>query len=82
MAKKRSRKMRGAFCEEKLAAKSKFAKGSFRYKKSGKAWLIIGCPKGKWNAKAKRCKVGTRGHKLLAPTRGKSCPVGTKRISK
>jgi hypothetical protein len=78
----RKRKIKGSFCERSLAAKTKFAKGSFRYKKSGKAWLIIGCPVGKWNAKTKHCKVGTRGHKLLAPSHGKACAVGTKRIRK
>lgn len=76
------RKMKGTFCEEKLAAKSGFDKRSFRYKKSGKAWVLIGCPKGKWNAKAKRCRVGTRAHKLLAPPRGRSCSIGAKRIHK
>lgn len=78
----RKRKIKGAFCEEKISVKSKFDKRSFRYKKSGKAWLIIGCPRGKWNTKTKRCKVGTRAHKLLAPPRGHACPVGAKRIRK
>jgi hypothetical protein len=78
----RKRKIKGKFCEEKVAVKTKFDKRSFRYKKSGKTWVIIGCPKGKWNAKAKRCKVGTRAHKLLAPRHGTSCPIGAKRIQK
>lgn len=86
------RKIQGTFCEEKLAPKSQFDKRSFRYKKSGKAWLLIGCPKGKWDPKGYvtvkgkrqrgRCKVGTRGHKLLAPVRSRRCPVGAKRVSK
>lgn len=82
MARKRQRKIKGSFCEEKLASKTQFDKRSFRYKKSGKAWVIVACPKGKWSAKTKHCKVGMRGHKLLAPSRGKACPVGAKRITK
>lgn len=82
MARKRKRKIRGTFCEERIASKSAFDKRSFRYKKSGSAWVIIACPRGQWNAKRKRCKVGTRAHKLLAPSHGRSCPIGSKRISK
>lgn len=78
----RKRKMKGTFCEEKLASKGKFDKRSFRYKKSGKAWVLIACPKGKWNMKTQRCRVGTRAQKVLAPSHGRSCPVGSKRISK
>jgi hypothetical protein len=78
----RKRKIKGAFCEEKLAVKTDFDKRSFRYKKSGKAWVLIGCPKGKWNARTSHCKVGTRAHKVLAPARGRACPVGTERITK
>jgi hypothetical protein len=78
----RKRKIKGAFCEEKVTVKTAFDKRSFRYKKSGKAWVLIGCPKGQWAAKAKRCKIGTRAHKVLAPAHGTSCPVGTKHIRK
>ena len=76
------RKIKGQFCEEQIALKTSFDKRSFRYKKSGKSWVIIGCPKGKWNAKRKRCRAGTRAHKLLARRHGNSCPIGAKRISK
>lgn len=78
----RKRKMKGTFCEERLAPKTQFDKRSFRYKKSGKAWVLVACPKGKWNTKAARCRVGMRAHKLLAPPKGKSCPIGAKRIRK
>ena len=78
----RRRKMQGTFCEERVAPKTKFDRRSFRYKKSGKAWILIACPRGKWNAKTDRCKVGTRAHKVLAPAHGRTCPIGSKRISK
>jgi hypothetical protein len=90
----RQRKIRGTFCEEKLAAKSQFDPRSFRYKKSGKAWLLIGCPKGKWDPKGYvtlktgkrqrgRCKAAsTRAYTLLVPARARRCPAGSKRVRK
>lgn len=74
--------MQGTFCEKQIAAKSRFAKGSFRYKKSGAAWVLIGCPKRQWDAGAERCRAGTRAYKVLAPARSGRCSAGTKRITK
>lgn len=73
--------MHGTFCEKKLAAKKRFDRRSFRWKKSGKAWLLIGCPKGSWKAKKQVCAVGTRAYALLSPTGG-SCPAHERRIRK
>jgi len=78
----RERKIKGTFCEENLAPKTQFDKRSFRYKKSGPAWLIIACPKGEWMPRKKQCKVGTRAHKILRPARGKRCRAGSHRIKK
>jgi hypothetical protein len=36
------------------------AKGSIRTVKSGKAHVLVCCPKGKWKKRSQRCKVGTR----------------------
>jgi len=89
----RRRKIKGSFCERVITPKSKFDKRSFRYVPSGKAWLIIGCPRGDWDPKGYvtvdgkrqrgRCRVGTRAHKLLSPVgRRKRCAAGAKRIKK
>jgi len=78
----RTRKIKGTFCEQSQGTKAAFDRRSFRYKKSGKAWLLVGCPKGKWNAKSKRCRVGTRAYKFLAPSHGKRCAVGARRLNK
>jgi len=51
MAKPKTKKIVGTFCERTVAPKSEFDPRSFRYKKSGKAWVLIGCPKGEWQAK-------------------------------
>jgi hypothetical protein len=59
------RKMAGRFCERKPLPKTAFDKRSFRYKQSGSSWILIGCPKGKWDAKRETCKVGTRAHVVL-----------------
>ena len=44
--------------------KSEFDENSFFEKKSGKATITIGCPKGKWDSKTRRCSVGTRALKM------------------
>jgi len=48
-------------------SKDEFAPNSFFSVKSGKATVIIGCPKNKYDAKAKRCTVGTRAYQLTFP---------------
>ena len=82
MLNERERKIKGTFCERTLAPKTQFDRRSFRWKPSGKAWLLVGCPKGKWMPRKKRCKVGTRGHKLLSPARKKRCAAGSHRVRK
>jgi len=75
-------KMIGSFCEYTKAPKGQFDKRSFRYKQQGKAWVLIGCPKGQWSRQGV-CKVGTKAHKLLVPAaKGKRCKGGGKRITK
>jgi len=73
--------IRGCHCKEVVAPKSKFDKRSFRWKKSGRGLILIGCPKGKWNARTQRCKVGTRAHEVLHRAK-KRCPAGERRICK
>jgi len=41
-----------------------FDSSSLFEKKSGKATITIGCPKGHWDAGARRCSVGTRALKM------------------
>ncbi len=78
------RKITGRFCERQVNPKSSFDKRSFRYKKSGKSWVLIGCPRGEWQPRNQRCKVGTRAYKVLR----KVCPScrctrkGEKQITK
>jgi hypothetical protein len=70
-------------CERALSPKASFDRRSFRYKRSGRAWVLIGCPRGQWNARAERCRVGTRAYKLLtpAPARGR-CASGQAKACK
>lgn len=50
--------------ERKLSPKS-CAKGSFRTITRGKVKLVVCCPKGKWNRRTQRCRVGTRAQSIL-----------------
>lgn len=67
-------------CEKKLAPKSKFDRRSFRWKTSGKARVLVACPKGHW--RRGRCTVGLRAYKLLTPPKAGRCPVGTVKLRK
>lgn len=65
-------------CSQKLT-KRRAAKGSFRWKKIGKTFLLIACPVGKWNKKAKHCKVGTFAVEKVKARKGDACPTGSRR---
>ncbi len=79
---KRVRKIRGMFCERTVAPKRAFEPTSFRYKKSGKTWVVVGCPRGSFDAARERCLVGTRAHTIMTPATGGRCPAGAHRVDK
>jgi hypothetical protein len=66
-------------CEKKVAPKSGFAKASFRWVKSGRGFVMVGCPKGHWSPRSKRCKVGLRAHAVVTASKAGRCPVGSRR---
>lgn len=70
-----------AYCEAQLAAKRAIDPRSFRWIRSGKAKLLIGCPRGQWQARKRRCRVGTIAYKKLVPATG-ACPRGDRRVQK
>jgi len=72
------RKIQGTFCERVVTPKRAFAPRSFRWKRSGKAWVMIGCPLGKWRNGS--CSAGTKAHVILVP--GGRCGRGERRIDK
>lgn len=58
------------FRTKKYRSKRSFAPGSFRtVKLKGGRRLVVGCPRGKYNRRSKRCRVGTRSYELLTPRR-------------
>lgn len=52
----------GGQCRPRTA--DEFDSSSFFEKRSGKAVITIGCPRGEFDASKKRCKVGTRALKM------------------
>lgn len=70
------------FCERKAAPRSAFDPRSFRWVKRGKAKILVGCPRGKWDPKAERCKVGTRAYAVLSPAKAGACPAGKRPVKK
>jgi len=81
MAKKKTvkKKTRSKYKHEHIRSSSKMAKGSIRsvVKKRGKKKIIVrvGCPKGRYNKKTKKCKVGTRAVSVLKPNPTKNYQV-------
>ena len=62
------RKSRSKYKRKRIKSPAKFDKRSFRIKDVGRPEhhkIIIGCPKGKYDAKKKRCKVGTQVQAIL-----------------
>jgi len=59
----------GKYNHKVVEPKGKFDDDSFRTVPSGKKGtkVVVGCPKGKWDDSAERCKVGTQAHKILEP---------------
>jgi hypothetical protein len=60
-------------CERIVVPKSEFDKRSFRWVKTVKGGVLIGCENGKWDAGKNRCKVGTRAHAVIVRKVGGAC---------
>jgi hypothetical protein len=73
-------RIKGSFCKQVKAPKTAFDRRSFRWKKSGKAFVLVGCRKGDWSPKSKTCKTGTRVKEILVKSTG-ACFTG-KRVRK
>jgi len=74
-----ARKIRGRFCEKKVLPKSAFDRRSFRWKKSGRAWIMTGCRRGHF--RNGRCDNGLRAHVVLTRT-NLECRVGEHAVRK
>lgn len=66
-------KIRGTFCERQLRAKR--SRGTYRWKRSGKAWLLLTCPK-------RKRKGGCKVYKILVPAAGRKCSVGRRIVKR
>ncbi len=73
------KKIRGRFCERVVLAKGRFDRRSFRWKKTGNAWLLVGCRKGSYRSGV--CQTGMATHVILARS-NKVCRVGERAIRK
>lgn len=66
---RRGRPSKAKFVRQRLEAPGRFDKRSFRtIKRAGKE-IVIGCPKGHWDARRQRCRVGTRAQTILHPVK-------------
>lgn len=73
-------KIQGSFCERTVKPKRFFDRRSFRWVKSGQSWVLIGCPRGKFEPKGRVCtryKKTRRGKECAEYSEGR-CKVGTR----
>ncbi len=70
-----ARPSRATYCPERVAAKGRFDPRSFRTVRTDGHLVTVGCPKGQYDARRKRCKVGTRAQRILHPPGESTCPL-------
>ncbi len=70
------RPSRAQYCPEQLADPGRFDPRSFRTVQTDGHRVTIGCPKGQYDARRRRCRVGTRAQRILHPAGEGKCPVG------
>lgn len=70
---------RGRYCERVVLSKGHFDRRSFRWKRSGPTWLLVGCRKGSW--RRGQCSTGMAAHVILTRS-NKACRLGARAIRK
>lgn len=58
---------RSRFAHQRTVPPGRFDRRSFRTVRSGRHRVVVGCPKGKWDAGRRRCRVGMRAQSILHP---------------
>lgn len=67
----------GVVCAKFENPRKLFDRRSFRWSPlKDHSRVLIGCPKGEWNDRTKRCRVGTKAHKIYLFSNKKRCPRG------
>jgi hypothetical protein len=71
------------YCERKgTISKAQADPRSFRWLESGKAKVLIACPKGSWNDRAQRCATGIAAYKILTKPKNGRCKMGARKVKK
>ncbi len=68
------------FQVETLEPKGRFDPRSFRTVVTDGARVTVGCPRGKWDPRRERCKVGTRAQRILHPRGNPLTPAEVERL--
>lgn len=72
---RRRRPSRAIYCPERLESPGRFDPRSFRTVQTDGHLVTIGCPRGQYDARAGRCRVGTRAQRILHPPGERACPL-------
>ena len=59
------------FVRRRLKSPRSCAPGSFRTVKRGRNRIVVCCPRGKYNRKSHRCRVGTVAQSILRKRKGR-----------
>jgi len=65
-------------CAKKMSSRRP-AKGSYRWIKRGKTYLLLACPVGKYSKRTRTCKANMFAVEKVKARKGRSCPVGQKK---
>lgn len=78
----RRRASRARYCAERLADPRRFDPRSFRTVVQAGHRVTVGCPRGEWDRRRRRCRVGTRAQRILHPAGEGRCPVGGRALGR
>jgi hypothetical protein len=53
------------YVRKRLRSPRSCSPGSFRTVKRGRTRIVVCCPRGKWNRRSRRCRVGTMAQSIL-----------------
>lgn len=70
---------RARYCRERKAPVSSFDRRSLRTVIRSGGLVVVGCPRGAWDARAERCRAGTRAQAVLYPMSSPKCRAACQR---
>ncbi len=74
------RRARARFCPERVADPRRFDRRSLRTVVAKGHRVTVGCPRGQYDARRRRCRTATRAQRVLHPAGEGRCPLGGREL--